>query len=169
MWVMHAAFAFFSAPAGGMYNQQFPPFPASAGPCPDGNARVDRKPKGRYWKTKICFKWQAGTCPKGAECQFAHGEHELRPVEYPQPEEQQGPDDAQAAAPRVWLPPGADSAPQQRDFASDFDPNFIVPKRLANKSSQLVCLRGRTPPPPGCRQHSMQNWFRCVVQNGVTD
>eukprot|EP00669_Euglena_mutabilis_P000609 TRINITY_DN10832_c0_g1_i1.p1 TRINITY_DN10832_c0_g1~~TRINITY_DN10832_c0_g1_i1.p1 ORF type:complete len:234 (+),score=67.44 TRINITY_DN10832_c0_g1_i1:142-843(+) len=39
---------------------------------------------------------------------------------------------------RMWLPPGADGAADQRAFAEEMDPSFRVPARLANKSAQLV-------------------------------
>lgn len=33
------------------------------------------------YKTEFCRSWrETGTCRYGAKCQFAHGEHELRPV-----------------------------------------------------------------------------------------
>lgn len=32
-----------------------------------------------HFKTKLCFGWQKGGCPRGDRCSFAHGEHELRP------------------------------------------------------------------------------------------
>eukprot|EP01006_Ploeotia_vitrea_P020183 TRINITY_DN52446_c0_g2_i1.p1 TRINITY_DN52446_c0_g2~~TRINITY_DN52446_c0_g2_i1.p1 ORF type:complete len:591 (+),score=87.46 TRINITY_DN52446_c0_g2_i1:41-1774(+) len=42
---------------------------------PAGGTQVDL---GKY-KTKMCRKWQKnGTCPYGASCCFAHGEHELQ-------------------------------------------------------------------------------------------
>eukprot|EP00976_Prorocentrum_cordatum_P071385 1180300-Prorocentrum_minimum.AAC.4 len=30
------------------------------------------------FKTKVCNKWQTGTCPFGSKCHFAHGQQELR-------------------------------------------------------------------------------------------
>jgi len=35
----------------------------------------------RLYKTNLCRTWtRQGNCPYGLKCQFAHGEHELRPV-----------------------------------------------------------------------------------------
>lgn len=33
-----------------------------------------------FFKTRICNKWRAGSCPYGDKCTYAHGEHELRYV-----------------------------------------------------------------------------------------
>eukprot|EP00668_Euglena_longa_P033221 GGOE01042760.1.p1 GENE.GGOE01042760.1~~GGOE01042760.1.p1 ORF type:complete len:412 (-),score=140.45 GGOE01042760.1:75-1310(-) len=86
-----------------------------------------------HFKTKLCFGWQKGACTKGERCTFAHGEHELQPYADDRAEEDWG-----AEAPKMWLPPGADGAADKRIFAADLDPSFLVPARLATKSSQLV-------------------------------
>eukprot|EP00667_Euglena_gracilis_P010635 EG_transcript_10845 len=88
-----------------------------------------------HFKTKLCFGWQKGGCPRGDRCSFAHGEHELRPYHEVAAahDDEWGPE-----TPKMWLPPGADGAADQRIFAADLDPSFIVPARLATKSAQLV-------------------------------
>eukprot|EP00955_Chlamydomonas_euryale_P029926 315554-Chlamydomonas_euryale.AAC.1 len=35
--------------------------------------------KGIYWKTRVCHKWQAGSCPLDVQkCRYAHGDSDLR-------------------------------------------------------------------------------------------
>lgn len=49
--------------------------PGQPGPAPH-NRKID------LYKTELCRQWEEkGTCRYGAKCQFAHGSHELRPVE----------------------------------------------------------------------------------------
>lgn len=46
------------------------------GPTPSGQRKVE------LYKTELCRKWsEKGSCRYGTKCQFAHGAHELRPVE----------------------------------------------------------------------------------------
>jgi hypothetical protein len=41
----------------------------------EGNSGVTKQPKGTFWKTKLCTKWQnTGSCSFGKDCHFAHGE-----------------------------------------------------------------------------------------------
>jgi hypothetical protein len=41
-------------------------------------------PVGQLYKTKPCYAFREGRCFKGENCQYAHGEHELRPAPQPQ-------------------------------------------------------------------------------------
>jgi len=52
---------------------------------PLGAGGIPRLPGGPGWvpsnaKSKICKAWSMGTCSYGANCTFAHGEHELVPL-----------------------------------------------------------------------------------------
>lgn len=38
--------------------------------------------RSRYYKTQICSSYMTGTCTKGPACNFAHGQHELRPYSH---------------------------------------------------------------------------------------
>jgi hypothetical protein len=41
----------------------------------EGNSGVTKQPKGTFWKTKLCTRWQnTGSCSFGVDCHFAHGE-----------------------------------------------------------------------------------------------
>eukprot|EP01118_Nematostelium_gracile_P010472 TRINITY_DN3612_c0_g1_i1.p1 TRINITY_DN3612_c0_g1~~TRINITY_DN3612_c0_g1_i1.p1 ORF type:complete len:201 (+),score=15.48 TRINITY_DN3612_c0_g1_i1:71-673(+) len=50
----------------------------NAGESQQGNVRMDLT----KWKTQLCHHFRKGTCTHGDDCLFAHGEHELKPVNW---------------------------------------------------------------------------------------
>ncbi|KAK9803677.1 hypothetical protein WJX72_011302 [[Myrmecia] bisecta] len=61
------------------------PGPGSGGPGPPGGGgggmNDGSRPESIFFKTRICYKWKEGNCPRTAErCGFAHGQDDLRPM-----------------------------------------------------------------------------------------
>ncbi|CAD5208193.1 unnamed protein product [Bursaphelenchus xylophilus] len=52
--------------------------------CPEGKSKLPEEKKlRRRFKTILCKNFMAGSCPYGDDCNFAHGENELRVPELP--------------------------------------------------------------------------------------
>ncbi|KAL6770808.1 NZF1 [Auxenochlorella protothecoides x Auxenochlorella symbiontica] len=60
-------------------------YPMAIGPqphlgAPPADPRRGPRLGNVFFKTRVCNKWRAGSCPYGDRCTYAHGEHELRAV-----------------------------------------------------------------------------------------
>eukprot|EP00996_Jenningsia_fusiforme_P000469 NODE_1411_length_1542_cov_33.421969_g1272_i0.p1 GENE.NODE_1411_length_1542_cov_33.421969_g1272_i0~~NODE_1411_length_1542_cov_33.421969_g1272_i0.p1 ORF type:complete len:413 (-),score=51.63 NODE_1411_length_1542_cov_33.421969_g1272_i0:230-1468(-) len=78
---------------------------------------------------QACHDFQrSGACPRGDKCKFSHGAQSSSGGHRPMSDDdQRGP----------WLPPGADRQ-RQVLFGRNFDPSFVVPRRLSSKSADMV-------------------------------
>ncbi|GAB4821371.1 hypothetical protein N2152v2_008417 [Parachlorella kessleri] len=51
---------------------------AAASYQPQHPPQGQQQPRGPYWKTRLCFNFNAGYCAAGANCNYAHGPDDLR-------------------------------------------------------------------------------------------
>lgn len=128
--------------------------PASAQP---GHPPRAPAPKPLNYKTRMCVRFEAGSCPFGDRCHFAHGQEELRDIEESRELARQQQRREEAAGPGNWPPRGERLNPPSAPARFLFAPRSLEPRPAAlaappaDPDSALAKIRAanKIPPPSG--------------------